>query len=210
MTKPVIIFGGKGLAKAAIDIFKSNNIVIYGVLDDDKKIHGSEIDDVSILGSTDDEEYLKILGKKCDAFLAYDDMRVRKSLVKSLTDSYKAMPINAIHSSAFISNTAQIHHGSLINAHSTVGAYASIGNHCIIHTGAIIDHEVELADFVQVGAGSVINSAVKIDKGAFIGSGVTIISGVTIGKNASIGAGSVVIENVKEGERVFGNPAKVV
>ena len=44
----------------------------------------------------------------------------------------------------------------------------------------------------------------------FIGSGVTIVAGVTIGKGARIGAGSVVIAPVKEGETVFGNPAKSI
>ncbi len=210
MTKPVLVFGGKGLAKAAIDIFKSNKIVVYGILDDEKNLHGTEIDDISILGATEDENYLKILGKKCDAFLAFDDMRVRKSIAKILVKEFEVMPINAIHNSAFISDSAILHHGSFINAMVNVGAYASIGNHCILHTGAIIEHEAIIEDFTQIGAGSIVNSGAEIGEGVFIGSGVTIVSGVKIGKNASVGAGSVVIENIKEGARVFGNPAKVV
>jgi len=210
MDKPVIIFSGKGLGKAAIDIFQSNNVTIYGVLDDDQSMHGTSLNEVPVLGSTDDEQYLGILGKDCDAFLAFDDNSLRKSYVDNLRRNYKTMPVNAIHHSAFIASTASIHHGSLINSKVLIGAFAEVGNHCIIHSGGIIDYEVHVSDYVQIGAGSVINSGVHIDEGAFIGSGVTIVSGVKIGENARIGAGSLVIENVEKGATVFGNPAKPV
>ncbi len=210
MSNPVLILGGKSLGKVAVDIFKSNNVLIYGILDDDKNLHGKQIDDVSILGSTDDTEVLKIIGKKCDAFIASDDTKLKKSLVKILTEDYKAMPVNGVHQKANVSESVILHHGCMINAGCHIGAYAEIGNHCLLNTGSIIENEAYLSDFVQVGAGSVINQGVKVGEGAFIGSGVTIISGITIGKNARVGAGSVVIENVKDGETVFGNPAKSV
>lgn len=210
MNKPVLILGGKGIGKAAIEIFKSNKVVVYGVLDDDKTIQGNEISEISVLGTTDDENYLKILGKKCDVFLAYDDTKLKKSLVRFLNEEKQVMPVNAIHGSATIAESAELHHGTLVNAKSVIGAFAKIGNHCVINSGAVIEHEVKLGDFVQIGAGSIINSGAEIGEGAFIGSGVTVVSGIKIGKNARVGAGSVVIENVKDGQTVFGNPAKSV
>lgn len=209
MEKPVLIFGAKGLGKSVIEIFKSNGVVIYGVLDDDKSMHGKEISEISVLGSTDDDNFLKILGGKCEAFVAYDDNKLKKSFVEMLNDR-KVMPVNAIHKSAIISDSAILHHGNLVNSRVVIGAFSKIGNHCILNSGAILDHEVSLGDFVQVGAGTIINANVEIENGAFIGSGVTIVSGIKIGKNARIGAGSLVIENVKDGKTVFGNPAKAV
>jgi len=210
MVKPVLIFGGKSFGKVAVEIFKSNQVEIFGILDDDKDLHGTEINDISILGATDDETYLKMLGDNCDAFLAFDDNRLKKSLIGLLNENYKVMPVNAIHKSATLAASAEIHYGSLINMGCCIGANAQIGNHCIVNTGALIDHESKIADYVQIGANSVINCNVTIEEGAFIGSGVTVVSGITIGKNARVGAGSVVIENVKAGSTVFGNPAKAV
>ncbi len=207
MKKPVIIFGAKGLAKAALEIFKSNGIVVYGFLDDDSTLHGQEIDDVSILGRTDDHGFIKLIGQKCEAFLATDDNPLRKKWVNMLMDSRKVMPMNAVHETAVVSSFASIGHGNFINARATIGASTTVGQHCIIGAGSILEHDVELNDFVQIGAGSVINAGVKIEEGAFIGSGVTVVSGVTIGKNARIGAGSVVISNIAAKETVFGNPA---
>ncbi len=210
MDKPVIIFGGKGIAKAALEIFKSNNIVVYGFLDDDQTIHDTEIDDVTIMGKTDDHGFLKLIGQKTEAFVATDDNALRKKQVKMLVDTRKVMPANAIHQQAYIAESAAIGHGNFINAKTTVGSDAVIGQHCIIHTAACLEYNVKVGDFVQIGAGSVINAGVEIANEAFIGSGVTLVAGVKIGKKARIGAGSVVIADVKDGETVFGNPAMKV
>jgi sugar O-acyltransferase (sialic acid O-acetyltransferase NeuD family) len=207
---PVIIFGAKGLGRVALDIFQSNDVVVYCFLDDDETLHGKEISDIAVLGGTDDEGFLKYLGKKCSAFVASDDNKYRESLVEMLKNDHKVMPVNAIHSLAYISELAFIGHGNMVNAGVVVNSNVRIGSHCIISCGALIDFDTELEDFVQLGVGSIINSGVKIGKGAFIGSGVTVVSGVTIGKKARIGAGSVVVADVKAGETVFGNPAKPV
>lgn len=207
MDKPVIILGAKGIAQAALEIFNSNEVITFGFLEEDESMHGTEINDVSILGNPEDEGFLKLIGKKCEAFVAVDDNKYRQFLVKMLNDNRKVQPVNAIHKLSYISTNAAIGHGNFINARVTIGSAAQVGSHCILHSGAIIEHQAELSDFVQVGAGSFINSNVKIGKGAFIGSGVTIVSGVTIGKNARVGAGSVVISDVQDGETVFGNPA---
>jgi len=210
MNNPVMIFGANYLGKAAKEIFESNEVVIYGFLDDDKSLHKTEIDEVSILGATDDDGFLKFIGKKCEAFVASDDNRERKSIVKMLMERRKVMPVNAIHQDAYVAASAHIGHGNYIDMGVKIGHAAKVSNHCIVHAGSIISTGAELGEFVQVGAGSIINAAVKIEDEVFIGSGVVIVSGISIGKGARIGAGSVVISSVKAGETVFGNPAQKI
>ncbi len=210
MDNPVIIFGAGSLGKAALEIFKSNGVVTYCFLDDKKDLHGTEIDQVTVLGSTDDENYLKIIGKKCEAFIALDETKYRKGVVKTLKEQRKVMPVNAVHESAVIPQSAHIGHGNLINARVVLGTSVRLHSHCIVHTGAVVDHEATIEDFVQIGSGSIINSGVTVKENAFIGSGVTVVSGITIGKNARVGAGSVVVADVKDNETVFGNPAKSI
>ena len=210
MEKPVIIFGAKGIAIAALEIFQSNSITVYGFLDDDKSTHDTEINTIPVLGGTENHGYLKLIGQKCEAFVATDENKLRKELVKYLLDKRKVMPTNAIHDHALISSSASIGHGNFINAGVIIGANVEIGQHCILHSGAILESGVKVADFTQIGAGTVINSDVTIEEGAFIGSGANIVGGITIGKGARIGAGSVVVQKVKKGETVFGNPAAAV
>ena len=206
----MLILGAGSLGLTALDLFQRNNVVVYGLLDDDKELHGKEFSDVSVLGETDDDGYLKLIGQKCEAFVAIADSRVRKRLVKMLNERRKVQPVNAIHDTATVSTLATLGHGNLIAARVVVNPFAEIGQHCIIQTGVLIDPKARLGDFVHVGTGCIINSGAVLEEGAFIGTGATIVAGITIGKNARIGAGSVVVENVEAGTTVFGNPAKIM
>ncbi len=210
MDNPVIIFGANYLGRSAKEIFESNGNVVYCFLDDNKKLHNTEIDTVTVLGSTDDDGFLKLIGKKCEAFIAIDDNKLRKSLVALLQEERKVQPVNAVHKSAIIPESADIGYGNFIDAGVIIGAGAKVNNQCLIHTGAIIGAEAIIGDFVQIGAGSIINSGSAVENEVFIGSGVTIVSGITIGKGARIGAGSVVVAPVKPGDTVFGNPAQSI
>ena len=207
MEKPVIIFGSTGIAKAALEIFNSNNIVVYGFLDDDESTHQTEINTVSVLGATDDHGFTKLIGQKCEAFVATDENSARKEYVEYLLETRKVMPVNAIHQTASISESFSIGHGNFVNAGAILSNDSKMGNHNIVNSKALVEQEVEIGDYVQIGAGSIINSKVKIEDEAFIGSGVTVVSGVTIEEGARIGAGSVVVADVKKGQTVFGNPA---
>ena len=210
MENPVIIFGANYLGRAAKEIFESNSIVVYGFLDDDKKLHTKEVDEVVVLGSMDDDGFLKLIGKKCEAFVAVDDNKLRKNVVGMLQEIRHVQPVNAIHSTARISSKAELGHGNFIDTGATIAPGAKIGNHGIIQANSFIGVGASVGDFVQVGAGSLINPNVIVEDEVFIGSGVTIIAGITIGKGARIGAGSVVISPVKAGETVFGNPAQPI
>lgn len=210
MENPVLIFGTSYLGRIAREIFEVNGNVVYGFLDDDKQRHGKEIDGIVVLGNTDDDGLLKLIGKKCEAFVAVDDNRFRKTLVKMLNEVRHVQPVNAIHRDALLASHVELGHGNLIDSGVKIGVGAKLGSHCILQCGALIGAEASLGDFTQIGSGSIINSGVRIEPEAFIGSGVTIVTGVTIGKGARVGAGAVVIAPVKDGETVFGNPAQPI
>jgi sugar O-acyltransferase (sialic acid O-acetyltransferase NeuD family) len=207
MEKPVIIFGASGLGKSALEIFQSNNVVVYGFLDENKELHNTEIGNVPVLGDPEDHGFLKLIGQKCEAFVANDDNTIRRKQVDYLMKTRKVMPTNAVHQLAYVSETAVIGHGNFIGPRAILNSYAEIGQHCIINSGVILEQDVKCGDLVQIGAGSILNSGVEVGKNAFIGSGVTIVSGVKIGKNARIGAGSLVVSDVPDNTTVFGNPA---
>lgn len=210
MKNPVVIFGASALGQAAREIFESNDIIVYGYLDDNEKLHNTELGELAILGRTDDDGFLKLIGKKCEGFIAVDDRNMRKSIVKLLKERRKMMPVNAIHSNTEIAPSAHVGHGEFINSGVIIGANAKIGDHCMLNSNVVIDYSATLGDLVQVGAGSTIGAEVQIEEDVFIGSGVTIVPGVKIGKNARVGAGSVVIGDVEKDKTVFGNPAKEV
>jgi sugar O-acyltransferase (sialic acid O-acetyltransferase NeuD family) len=210
MENPVIIFGANYIGRMAKEIFESNEVVIYGFLDDNKKLHSTELDDVVVLGSTDDDGFLKLIGKKCEAFVAIDDNRIRKNTVKMLQEVRHVQPVNATHKLAYLSPRTELGHGNFFDIRFSNGPGVKIGSHGLFHAGCYLGTESTIGDFVQVGPGTIISQGVTIEDEVFIGAGSIIVSGVVLGKGARIGAGSVVIASVAAGETVFGNPAQKI
>ncbi len=210
MQNPVIILGAQKLGIAALDIFQSNNVIVYCFLDDEVKLHQTEVNNITVMGTTDDPEFLKILGKKCEVFVAADETATRKSLINLLKDEYQAIPVNAIHKFTAVSEHAWLGHGNLINAGVVINANARINNYCVIQSRALVDSGAEIADFVQIGAGAIVSADVTVEEGAFIGAGAVVVAGIKIGKKARVGAGAVVVADVPANQTVFGNPAQKV
>ncbi|QMU30059.1 NeuD/PglB/VioB family sugar acetyltransferase [Adhaeribacter radiodurans] len=210
MENPVIILGAQKLGVVALDIFQSNNVIVYCFLDDEVKLHQTEVNGITIMGTTDDPEFLKILGKKCEVFVAAEETATRKSLINLLKEEYQAIPVNAIHKFTSVSEHAWLGHGNLINAGVVINANARINNNCIINSNALVDSGAQIADFVQIGAGAIISADVEVEESAFIGAGAVVVAGIKIGKKGRVGAGAVVVANVPANQTVFGNPAQKV
>ncbi|GAI87926.1 unnamed protein product, partial [marine sediment metagenome] len=86
----------------------------------------------------------------------------------------------------------------------------ALGIGCIVNTGATVDHECQVGNFVHICPGVRIAGRVTIGDRAFIGIGATVIPGVTIGKEAIVGAGAVVLEDVLPRQTVMCQGAKAV
>jgi len=210
MENPVIILGAQAVGTAALDAFLSNEVVVYCLLDDDKNLQNSELLDVPVMGNTDDAELLKLLGKKCEVFVATEDTASRRSLTQMLRTEYEAVPVNAIHQRASVSEHATLGHGNYIGPNAVVAATATLGDGCLVGGNAVVEAKATLADYVQLGSGALIGAGVTVGESAFIGAGAVVVAGVKIGDKARVGAGSVVVADVPKGQTVFGNPAAKV
>ena len=62
------------MGTAVLDAFISNEVVVYCLLDDDPKLQNTELLDVPVMGNTDNGELLRLLGKKCEVFVATDEI----------------------------------------------------------------------------------------------------------------------------------------
>ncbi|MBC7449307.1 MAG: acetyltransferase [Hymenobacteraceae bacterium] len=210
MENPVMILGAKTAGTLALDAFVSNDVVVYCFLDDDAALRGQEVHAVSVMGATDDEQFLTLLGKQCEVFVATEDTATRRTLTKLLKDRYKLAPVNAIHRTATVSEYAWLGHGNLVGAGAVVGPGAHVSSHCQLGARAVIEPGAKLEDFVQLGAGALVGPGAILEEGAFVGAGAVIPGTVRIGKNARVGAGSVVVGDVPAKGTVFGNPAKAI
>ncbi len=128
---------------------------------------------------------------------------------------------------------------SMVGARVSVGPFAHLRGNSIVEEGAHVGNfvemkntrmakgakaghlaylgDAEIGEGANIGAGTITcnydgkrKNKTKIGAGAFIGSNSSLVAPVTIGDGALTGAGSVVIRDVPAGERVAGNPAKVL
>jgi sugar O-acyltransferase (sialic acid O-acetyltransferase NeuD family) len=116
--------------------------------------------------------------------------------------------INIINRTSFISSTAILGKGLLINNFATIGAHAQIGNFVNISNKASVNHHSIIEDFASINPGVNLAGNVYVGKGTLIGIGATISNGVTIGKNSIVGAGSVVVRDIPDNVIAYGNPCK--
>lgn len=108
--------------------------------------------------------------------IAVGDNVARKSEAERIGGTFGV----AIHPSAVVSPSARIGDGTIIMAGAVVQAAAVIGRHCIINTGASVDHDCVLEDFVHIAPGAHLCGWVDVGEGALVGVGVGIEPGVII------------------------------
>lgn len=197
-TTKVIIQGGGGHAKVVLDVLLGEGILVPALID--AKFSGD------MFGIPRMKEYDPSFERDAFVIVAIGDNATRKRVAESTKHAFT----NAIHRSAIVSSHAMMGLGNMILHGAIVQAQTRIGNHVIINTGAQVDHDCNLDDYVHIAPRVVLCGSVEIGEGTLIGAGATVIPGKKIGKWATIGAGSVVVKDVPDFAVAVGNPARVI
>ncbi|MGL6247926.1 MAG: hypothetical protein ACRC3A_02420 [Culicoidibacterales bacterium] len=80
----------------------------------------------------------------------------------------------------------------------------------IVNTGAIVEHDNHIGDYVHISPRVTLCGAVTISHLTQVGAGSTVIPGVTIDSEIMIGAGSTVIQSCLNKGTYVGVPAKQI
>ena len=115
----------------------------------------------------------------------------------------------AIHPSAVISQIdVEIGEGTVVMANAVVNSGVSIGKHCIINSGAVVEHDNIIEDFVHISVGVKLAGTVHIGKRSWIGIGAVISNNISVCPDCMIGAGGVVVKDISESGIFVGVPVK--
>lgn len=197
-TTKIILQGGGGHARVVLDCLLSQGVAVVGIFDPK---HTGHIMGIPLRGEYDPGVEVDAL-----AIIAIGDNAVRKQVAERTGHSF----VNTLHSSAIFSKHSRMGTGNMILHGSIVQAQTTIGNHVIINTGAQVDHDCVVEDFVHLAPGARLCGNVHIGEGTLIGAGAVIIPGKKIGAWATIGAGAVVINDIPDHAVAVGNPARII
>lgn len=203
MKDMLIIIGasghGKVVADIAMNVNKWSNIVF---LDDNESIKTSM--GLEVIGKVADALHYK---EEADFFVAIGNNATRKKVLEKLIAEGLSV-VSLIHPTAIIGSDVDIDIGTVIMAGVVINCCSSIGKGCIINTGAIVEHDNIIEDYVHISPGVKLAGSVTISQGAWLGIGSVVSNNVSICQDTIIGAGAVVTDNISHGGVFVGIPAR--
>ena len=203
MSKSVVIIGASGHGKVIADIIVNSDDKVLGFLDDSDDVQGKKIIGFPVLGKIADFDNYR----DCEFVIAIGNPYIREKISNELPVKW----YTAIHPTAVISSLdVEIGEGTVIMANAVVNPSARIGKHCIINTGAIVEHDNILEDYVHLSPNVTLAGIVKVGKSTHIGAGSCTKQVLNIASNCVIGAGSVIVKDITESGTYVGVPARKI
>lgn len=203
MSKSVVIIGASGHGKVIADIIVNSGDKVLGFLDDADDVQGKKIIGFPVLGKIADYDNYR----DCEFVIAIGNPYIREKISNELPVKW----YTAIHPTAVISSLdVEIGEGTVIMANAVVNPSVKIGKHCIINTGAIVEHDNILEDYVHLSPNVTLAGIVKVGKSTHIGAGSCTKQVLNIASNCVIGAGSVIVKDITESGTYVGVPARKI
>lgn len=204
--RSVVIFGGAAGSKISQDIFELTGVRGAGFANnflpkEERSYLKAPVityeDAIIMLTSYSDIGY----------FVGTGDNFMRKGIIDSIYSEIGRMPMNAIHPTAVLSQTAKLGHGNLIMPLAVINSSAKIGNGAILNTHSIIEHDNIIEDYAQISPGAALGGYVKVRKFANINLNACVNPHLTIGEGSIIAAGAAVTKDVPDYQMWAGVPA---
>lgn len=199
MSKKLVIIGASGHGKVIADIALKNGYEIVGFLDDNESLQ--EICGFPVLGSIKTVCDYK---EDCEFVIAIGNNTIREKIATE----YDVRWATLIHPSAVLGMQVQIGEGTVVMANAIINPCARVGKHCIINTGAIVEHDNALADYVHLSPNATLAGTVRVGTGTHVGVGACVKNNVVITEHVVIGAGATVVKDITEVGVYVGVPAR--
>ena len=187
IVKRLVIIGAGGHGKVIADIATKNGYQEIIFLDDNPSI--KDCTGFEVAGTLND----CINYKKWDFIVAVGNAKIREQIQEKLSE-YNIVTL--IHPGAIISRRVSVGKGTVVMA----GA--------VVNSGATVDHDCMIGDYVHISVGTHIAGTVRIGEKTWIGAGAVVSNNISICSDCMIGAGAVVVEDIERSGKYVGIPAR--
>lgn len=205
--KRLIIIGAGGMGRTLYDIARESvgygtEFMTAGFIDDNLEALDGFAGYPPVLGSisgyipADDDVFTFSIGgesrRKC----------IEQMIAKG------ARFINIIHRTARIGTNVKLGQGNIVGPFTTLGADCIVGDYNLIQSYTVIGHDACIGDFNRIDTHVTCVGGITVADECTIHTSAVINHRVSIANHAKVGACSFVIRSVREGQTVFGIPAK--
>ncbi len=203
----IVVIGTGSQARYVLETLCADETVkVLGLADvEDWTAVGKRVNGVPVVCHIDDLVKTFDPGE-VSLIVAYGDNQKKRQIVEELARmGYRWA--RAVSRQAYVSPSAAVGIGSIINPLVALLPGAKIEEHVVVHSQAVIEHDFAVVSFANVGPGVKLAGRVTVGEGAYIYTGAVIIPGRRVGRGAVVGAGAVVIRDVPDFDVVAGVPA---
>ena len=210
MQEEILIIGCGSQARYVIDIMNDNNChKIVGAVDlESGDMLEAQINDVHVICTLDN--VVRKFNPKVTRMIVAHGKIPRKVRAVDYLLKHGFQFFSAISPFSSISPHSELGLDCIVNPSVTIMPNARIGNHVIIHSQSVVEHDNTIGDYCNIGPGVSLAGNVSIGERSYVYTAASIIPKVFVGKNCIIGAGAVVINDVKDNEVVAGVPARTI
>lgn len=200
---PVVILGGGGHASVLAEICIEQGRQILAVISPESTLtrevfqglRHMKNDDEVLEFSVTQVELVNGVGGLPDSYL-------RKHLATKFSKlGYRFATI--VSPSAIVSRTAKLGGGVQVLPRATINASASVGEHTIINSCSLVEHDCSVESFVHIAPSATICGGAVVREGAQIGPCSVVAQGVEIGVYSVVGAGASVVRPLDSYSKVL-------
>lgn len=204
---PLVLIGGGGHASVLADILLCQGREILAVICPDDI---SQRKVFSGIPHQTDDEYISQFSPKSVKLVNGIGMMPRSDIRQRINEKFLELGYDfetVVASDAKVSSFADVKPGAQIFSGSTVQTGAVIGEHTIINSEALIEHDCKIGAYNHIAPRATLCGDVVTDDNVFVGANSTVIQGSKLEAQCVIGAGATVTQSLMKGSICY--PARV-
>jgi len=190
--KPLVLIGGGGHASVLADILLGQGREVLAVISPDALSSRAVFAGLAHL--TKDEE-VKRFSPDSVYLVNGIGMLPRSMLRQRVNQQFLELGYQfetVIASDAHVSLFATIRSGAQILSGAQVQTGAVIGEHTIVNSGALVEHDCQIGAYNHIAPRATLCGAVCTREAVYIGANATVIQGLVLESQSVVGAGAIV------------------